>query len=191
MDELPLFVADYSRTGNTGSFTDVVHGYSWDVPARRHPTTRALVGLVVGALLVVALGLSMLAAHGTEKLSIRSLQPMETMMVAETHAQPPFACTRTQSGSSGAAQNGASGAEITTSLQGEQREAACLYKRRLLSRRQLSTLNTELRATVTTSVTTWFPLSAQISPSAGVLGFWSVLIAAELFGVAWLVRRAD
>lgn len=147
-----------------------------------------LVGLLVGAALVIGLGLSMLAAHNTEKVGMRGLQPIETMMAAEARARPPFTCTQSQSGASVTAQNGASGAEISSSVGAEQREAVCLYNRRLLTKLQLVAIERELRAQPSSPTTTWSPLGAQISPSPAVLTFWSLLITAELCGGVWFLR---
>lgn len=147
-----------------------------------------VVGLLVGAAAILGLGLSMLAAHNTEKVSTGNLQPIETMLAAETRAWPPFACMQSQSVASAAAQNGASGAEITSSFGAEQHEAVCLYNRRRLTRGQLVAIDRELRKQPRSSTTTWFRLGAQISPSPAVLGFWSALIVAELFGAIWLRR---
>jgi hypothetical protein len=146
----------------------------------RRPITWSIVALIVGAILLVALGLSMLAAHDSWTLAARRSQPEQTIMAAEARTRPPFACMKTHGVSSGA--------EVTTSSNDEEREAACLYRRRVLTGGQLATLSRDLRAAAERPAAQWFPADAQISPSRTALGLWSALIAIELCGAIWLAR---
>jgi hypothetical protein len=158
-----------------------LHCYESRVRAqRRRPVIWSFVALIVGAILVVAFGLSMLAAHDSGTSAARRLQPEQTILTAEVRARPPFACMKTHGDSSGA--------EVITSAKNDEREAACLYRRRALSGDQLATLNLELHVAGEPAMAPWFPAGAQISPSPIALGLWSALIALELCGAIWLAR---
>ena len=172
---------------NTGAVKRAVDGtciwwYELNVRGRHRPRLHwVLVALVVGALLVVGLGMSMLAAHETETRAARILQPEATILAAKARTRPPLSCVKTRGSS-------LPSAEFIASAKDEEHEAACLHRRRALTGGQLATLRRELQIPTTSPVASWFPADAQFVASRTLLGLWASLIAVEVFGAIWLSR---
>jgi hypothetical protein len=152
------------------------------VPTRHRLSLALALGLFVGgALVVVVLGLSMLAARDTEHRALASLQPWARMgEVMTAHGRQATGCAPSSS----------PGQEVLVSESDGEREARCLHTRGLLSLADLRSITSELRRTSGQSVVArWFPVNLQLIPTRTTVTVWALVLAAELGGLALFARR--
>jgi hypothetical protein len=158
--------------------------------AKRRLATALLAGCVIGALGALLLGLSMLAASETEKRAEATMEPYRLLFEAQLRGlrHGPLAripCEPMQQAAK--VRSDYMTLHVVTHAE-TVRQARCLYRRGLMSRADLASIDTQptrLRHGLSRVV----PLSLQVVPSALLLTLWSILLAIEIVGVLILTRH--